>query len=97
MGRGTRIMAFRKVGIAVGQKMGILRWSYNNALREFFHSSTEQMADALKVGRATLHKALDIEGADEAVQVFEELARYCMENGLSLDKMLRQYRPDPPQ
>lgn len=90
-------MAFRKVGIAVGQKMGILRWSYNSALREYFHSSTEQMADALKVGGATLRKALDIEGADEAVQVFEELARYCMENGLSLDKMLRQYQPDPPQ
>jgi len=81
----------------MGQKTGILRWSYNKALREYFDSSPEQMADVLKVEGATLRKALDIEGAHEAVLVFEQLARYCVENGLSLDKMLRQYQPDQPQ
>ena len=72
--------------------IGIMRWMLLEAFNRYFQGNHAHMAAALQLPEADVRKALEIEQWRSGTEVFERLAAYCLENGISLDDLMRRYR-----
>jgi hypothetical protein len=72
--------------------IGIMRWMLLEAFNRYFQGNHAHMAATLQLPEADVKKALEIEQWRSGTEVFERLAAYCLENGISLDDLMRRYR-----
>ncbi|MGM9590722.1 MAG: hypothetical protein ACI3V0_11225 [Faecousia sp.] len=71
---------------------GILSWAYHFFLCKQFGGDRRHMAIALRVSERTLQKAFDETQSPESALLFEQLMQYCVDNEISMDQILAQYR-----
>lgn len=71
---------------------GILLWLYQYFCSHCFYSRDDIMAVALRVPEYKLKRALAMQGEDEVLSIFEPLMRFCLDNSISVDSILRTYK-----
>lgn len=73
------------------ERIGIVRWMLVEAFTEYFHGNYSDMAIALHLPETEIKRALESGQWRPSAEVFEKLAAYCLQNGISLDGLLSRY------
>lgn len=67
------------------------KWLLWEIRRVHFLDNTAFMASALGISQKVLQNALNSNGGQRFIEVFEEVVRYCVRNQLGLDALISRY------